>query len=208
MPFSNYDQLVKEVIDYSHRGDLGTKIEGFIKLAENAMYSNDKEVLTVRSMETTTSEALTGSEFDLPVGFESARSVRILTGGGNGYLKFQAPQQMRPIVSTGMPNFFTILGSKLKLDRAPDSGYTLEITYYKKADPLSKDNLTNDVLTEHPSIYLYGSLAQLSAYTLDTEQQIKYSQMFIDAIRGANKADKKGRYGPAPTMSSPQGMRP
>ncbi len=30
--------------------------------------------------------------------------------------------------------------------------------------------------------------------------------MFIGAIKGANKADKKGRYGPAPSMSLDNGM--
>ena len=43
----NYDNLVKEIIDWSHREDLGVKIPDFIKLAENAMYSNEIEVLNM-----------------------------------------------------------------------------------------------------------------------------------------------------------------
>ena len=202
---TNYDELQKQIVDWSHRGDLGTKIPDFIMLAENAMYSNDQEVLTVRSMETITTSLTTGQYVDLPDGFESARSVRLITGDNGGYLKSQAPEQMRKEVSGGRPNFYSIIGNKIQFDRTPDAEYTLEIQYYKKATALSSVNLTNEILTNHPSIYLFGALAALFSYSLDTEQQIKYTQMFISAIKGANKADKKGRYGPAPSMSI-QGM--
>ena len=205
MAFTNFDELQKEVIDWSHRADLGIKIPDFITLAENAMYSNDQEILNVRSMETITTSLTTGQYVDLPDDFESARSVRLVTSDNGGYLKFQAPEQMRKEVSTGRPNFFSIIGNQIQFDRTPDSEYTLEIQYYKKATPLSDANATNEILAKHPSLYLFGALTALFAYALDTEQHIKYNQMFISAIKGANKADKKGRYGPAPTMSI-QGM--
>ena len=202
----NYDNLVKEVIDWSHRSDLGIKIPDFIQLAENAMYSNEVEVLTVRSMETITTDLTTGQLLTLPADFESARSVRLVTGDNGGELKYQAPEQMFKQVATGRPSFFTIVGDQIQFNRVPDSQYTIEFQYYKKATALSIANQTNDILTSHPSIYLFGALTALFSYALDTEQQIKYNQMFISAIKGANKADKKGRYGPAPSMSLDCGM--
>ena len=90
----------------------------------------------------------------------------------------------------------------------PDTDYTLEIQYYRKADPLTLINQTNEILTNHPQIYLFGALAMLFGFTQDTEQEVSYSQKFIGAINGANKADKKGRYGPAPTLSLDGGMKP
>ena len=206
MALTNYDELQKEIIDWSHRGDLGVKIPDFITLTENIMYSNDQEVLTVRSMETISTALTAGQYLSLPDDFESARSVRLVTDDNGGELKFQAPEQMRKQVSTGRPNFFTIVGNEIQFDRAPDSEYTIEIQYYRKATPLSDENLTNDILTNHPSIYLYGSLAQVFAYAQDDQQVVKYTQLFISAIKGANKADKKGRYGPAPTLSLDCGM--
>ena len=201
MAFSDYDELQKEVIDWSHRADLGVKIPDFIALAENAMYSNDQEVLTVRSMETISTALTAGQYLALPDGFESARSVRLVTSDNGGYLKFQAPEQMRKEVSGGRPNFFTVIGNEIQFDRTPDSEYTIEIQYFKKADALTELNQTNEILNSHPSIYLFGALTAIFAYASDIEQQIKYNQMFISAIKGANKADKKGRYGPAPSMS-------
>mgnify|MGYP000152367054 FL=1 len=196
-----YENLVKEVIDWSHRDDLGVKMPDFILLAENAMYSNEVEVLTVRSMESISTALTAGQYLALPEDFESARSIRLVTGDNGGELRFQAPEQMFKRVGTGRPNFFTVVGNELQFDRVPDSDYTIEIQYYRKAASLNDNTQTNEVLTKHPSIYLYGALAQVYFFSQDEQQALKYTQLFISAIKGANKADKKARYGPAPTMS-------
>lgn len=206
MALDTFDNLVKEIVDWSHRSDLGVKIPDFIQLAENAMYSNDIEVLTVRSMETISTALTAGQYLSLPANFESARSIRLVTGDNGGELRFQAPEQMFKQVATGRPNFFTVIGNELQFDRVPDSDYTIEIQYYRKATPLSATVQTNEILTNHPSLYLFGALTAVFSYALDTEQQVKYNAMFISAIKGANKADKKGRYGPAPSMSIDCGM--
>ena len=196
-----YDNLVKEIIDWSHRDDLGVKIPDFIQLAENAMYSNEVEVLAIRGMEMISTAATAGQYVALPTDFESARSVRLFTCDNGGELRFQAPEQMRKQVATGKPTFFTVIGNEIQFDRVPDSAYTLEIQYYRKEPSLSDLVQTNAILTSHPSIYLYGALAQIYFFSQDQEQALKYTQLFISAIKGANKADKKGRYGPAPAMS-------
>lgn len=196
-----YDNLVKEIIDWSHRDDLGVKIPDFIQLAENAMYSNEVEVLAIRGMEMISTSTTTGQYVALPTDFESARSVRLVTGDNGGELRFQAPEQMRKQVATGKPTFFTVIGNEIQFDRVPDSAYTLEIQYYRKEPSLSTLIQTNAILTSHPSIYLYGALAQVYFFSQDEQQALKYTQLFISAIKGANKADKKGRYGPAPAMS-------
>tara|TARA_R110000772_G_scaffold64173_3_gene143477 strand:+ start:94 stop:720 length:627 start_codon:yes stop_codon:yes gene_type:complete len=206
MALTNFDELIKEITDWSHREDLGTKMADFIALSENSMYANETEVLTVRSMETISTILTTGRLLSLPVNFESARSVRLLTGDSGGELRFQAPEQMLNHPFTGRPQFFTIIGDQIQLDRTPDSEYTIEIQYFKKADPLTSLNQTNEILTKYPSIYLYGALTQVFIYSQDDQQVAKYIQLFIGAIKGANKSDKKGRYGPAMSMSLDRGM--
>jgi hypothetical protein len=203
MALDTYDNLVKEIVDWSHRGDLGTKIPDFILLAENAMYSNSAEVLKVRSMEVVSTALTDGQYLELPANFESSRSVR-LTNDNTGEIKYQSPQQMSKRQGTGLPYFFTIVGNEIQFDITPDNDYTVELQYFRKATPLSTTNQTNEILTNHPSIYLYGALAALFRYTQDTEEALFNEQRFIESIKGANKADKKGRYGPA-LYSSPSG---
>tara|TARA_R110002095_G_scaffold1130_2_gene5285 strand:+ start:4827 stop:5048 length:222 start_codon:yes stop_codon:yes gene_type:complete len=69
MALTNFDELVKQVTDWSHREDLGTKMADFIALTEDSMYANETEILNVRSMETITTVLTTGRLLTLPVGF-------------------------------------------------------------------------------------------------------------------------------------------
>ncbi len=115
MALTNFDELCKAVVDWSHRGDLGVKIPDFISLTEGVMYSNDAEVLTIRSMETISTALTAGQYLSLPDNFESARSVRLVTNDDGGELRFQAPEQMRKRVASGRPTFFPLLVTRYSL---------------------------------------------------------------------------------------------
>lgn len=208
MALSTYDELQKEIISWSHRNDQRTRVADYIQLAENAMYSNDVQCLEVRSLEFISTALTDGKYLSLPDNFESIRSIRFVVDTDNGEVRYQAPEAMRRYSFTGKPNFFTINGSQVEFDRTPDDEYTVEIQYYRKAEPLSDDNQTNEILTQHPKIYLFGALTELFTFVQDNEQQALYENKFINAIRGANKADKKGRYGPAPSMNIDLRMMP
>jgi hypothetical protein len=208
MALDTYDNLVKEIVDFSHREDLAGKIASFINLSETTMYANDVELLTVRSMETISTSTTAGEYLALPNYYESLRGIRFLTANNIGKLNYQAPQQISNSVTPGRPNFFTIVGNEIQFDRLPDAEYKIEIQYYRKALPLTPTNQTNEILTDYPNIYLFGALAALFGYAQDTQQEALYINKFISAIRGANKSDKRGRYGPAPAMSLTNGMTP
>lgn len=202
---TNYDELVKKVIKQSFRTDLGTEIADFIKLAEIEMYNNQNEALIVRDMETIqTTATSTGRFLALPDNYESSRSVRLTTDYGE--LRYQTPEQIQRYQYTGQPRFFTIVGNEIEFDRVPDSNYTIEVQCYVRPTDLSVTNQTNTILTKYPNIYLYGALAQLYIYTQDDQQAVKYDNLFTNAIKGANKAQKKGRHGPAPSMNLDCGM--
>ena len=96
--------------------------------------------------------------------------------------------------------FFTIIGNQIEFNRTPDDYYNVNIAYYKKPDALTSTNQTNSIITGYQNIYLYGVLHQVFLWSEDTEESVKYALKFQDAIKGANRADKKARYGTAPTM--------
>jgi hypothetical protein len=208
MALDTYNNLVKEIVDFSHREDLAGKIASFINLSETTMYANDVELLAVRSMETITTALTTGEFLALPADYESFRGIRLITPNNVGKLNYQAPQQMFNDAVPDRPSFFTIVGNQIQFNCVPDAEYTVQFQYFKKATPLSPTNQTNDILTNYPNIYLFGSLAALFGYAQDTQQEALYINKFIGAIRGANKSDKKGRYGPAPAMSLTSRLTP
>ena len=105
-----------------------------------------------------------------------------------------------PVQDTaGRPKYFTVT-SQLEFDRTADSAYTLEMSYFSRLVPLTSANTSNDTLTDYPDLYLWGCLTQLALWEKDTEQAIIYQQKFDRAMELANRQERKGRYGPSPTV--------
>jgi hypothetical protein len=203
MALDTYDNLVKSIIDYSHRGDLGNKIADFILLAETEMRSNPNEQLKLSTGEVVT-EVVTSTAvntIDLPAGFQSSRQFTITINERTTDLKYRTPDQLIERNDTGVPCFFTIRANKIEFDILPDQAYTVTITYFAEFAPLSELNQTNIVLAKYPNLYLFGALRQVFIYTQDTEQMIPYTSDFISAIASANLAEKALMYGPQPQVT-------
>ena len=97
---------------------------------------------------------------------------------------------------TGIPSNYTIT-DQIEYDTIPDAAYVTNIVHYAKLTALSASNTTNDILTNHSNIYLYGSLAILFQWAEDDEQAAKYKALFMAAINGANASDDEGSRGVA-----------
>lgn len=203
MALSTYDELVDSIIDWSHRKDIDSLVPDFILLAETEIYNNQQETLKLKQLEKTSTASLTTTSrfLALPDGHSSMRSSRLDIVNEVGFIQYRTPDQLKRFDKEGQPCFYTIIGTQFEFDRVPDEAYTIEIQYYSKDLALTEANQTNDVLTNHPTIYLYGALHQVFVYAVDVEEATKYQSKFIAAIVGANKTDKENRYGPAPVMS-------
>lgn len=199
MSFDTFTNLKAEIIDWSHRNDLDTKIDGFIDLVEKDMFkaTRSHEALQIRGQETTSTANVSTKFFALPDEYFSLRSIRLVIDTLNGRLTFKTSDALFRESGTGRPSFFTV-GSQIELNITPDQAYTVEVNYYKKPTPLSDANPTNIVLEDHPDIYLNGALYYLFTYADDEQQAGKYLQRYSEAVNGANQADDEGRYGPAP----------
>lgn len=201
MSLDTYANLKLEIIDWSKRDDMDLRIDTFIDLAESEMYANAVEPLRIRDGETrATATVPTDSRFvALPTGYNEMRRLRLTDAPNNWDISYRTPEQMVIEVASGRPRYFTVT-SQIEFERVPDSAYTLEMQYHADFTPLSASNTSNVVLTNHPTIYLFGALWALHTWTEEPEEAARYYTQFIAAIKGANKKDKKGRYGPAPVM--------
>ena len=206
MAILNYDDLCKAVAKRAERDDIIELIPDFIDSTEQHMYDNETESLQLRSMETISTTLTTGRLIELPPNFESSRAIRITDNEGE--IQYRTPEALCRQSYTGRPRFFTVIGNNIEFDKTPDSEYTVEMQYFRKLEPLSDDNQTNEILLSHSNIYLFGALYESAVYEQDYQQQNVYASRFFNAIKGANKTDKRGRYGNAPTMSIEGGMNP
>lgn len=202
MSLDTFDNLKLEIIDWSKRRDIALKLDTFIQMAETEMYANPVEILHIRGQETRVEDTTSGQFLALPTDYQTMRQIRLLVAGQENDLDYRAPSQMDRQPATGRPTMFTIT-SQIEFNRVPDSNYDLAIDYVALPAALSDSNPSNAVLVANPNIYLFGALWAVFDYAVDEIQSQKYYQMFINSIKGANRLDKKGRYGPAPVMSAP-----
>lgn len=204
MALDTYANLKLEIIDWSHRDDIDLKVDTFIDLAESEMFANTIEPLQLRGEETRATASMdstTPSRYlALPTGFQSMRKLSIILDNAAPYeVRYRTPAQLEVAYDEGMPYFFTVT-SQIEFERNPDIDYTVEMQYIADFTPLSASNTTNVVLTNHPTIYLYGALWALNKWSEKEVEAQQYYAAFINAIRGANKKSEMGRYGPAPVM--------
>jgi len=204
MALANYSDLKAAVQDWSHRNDVASRIDDFILIAEQEMYNNRVEPLIVREQEfrATADTGIIDSFIALPDGFNRMRRLLIddkTTDATQFELKFYPPEVLPSVSVAGMPGAFTVT-SQLEFNRVPDAVYNIEMQYFGTPTPLSSANTTNDILTNYPTIYLAGCLWALYRWAKDTESAAGAYDDFIGAIRGANKSDRLGRYGPAPIV--------
>jgi len=197
MAISTYAQLRTAVENWSKRGDIASVIDDFIALAESDIAMN----LKIRDMEARATASTNGTRYlELPDSFLQMRKLRLVLGTESYELSHETPESMDIIAGSGPPRNFTVT-TQLEFDRTPGSTYTAEMQYYKSLTALSSSNTTNAVLTRFPAVYLYGCLFHFGLWAhIEERLLLKYSELFDEEMKRANKIDRRGRYGPVPSM--------
>jgi len=207
MSLDNYSNLKTAVRKWTRRNDIDTFIDDIIDIVEVEIYGNEIEPLSVRELETrATAVASTSSRYvAFPTRYLSMRELMITTTSSST-VEQRSPSAMVVRTHSGRPKYFTST-SQIEFDRQPDSAYALQMAYYKKPTALSSANTTNTILTNYPNIYLHGCAWAVFDFAGEEEKAALRRGMFLNAIRGANKKDRKARHGPAPVMGT-QRMTP
>lgn len=209
MSITNYNDLIRAIGDFSHRTDIRQNVTDFIQLAEDRI--DQDLIMRSNELRATTTAQVDSRFLPLPDDFFKMRALTIaydpdVNSETDGYVwacLYRAPQVLNEAVRTtsGKPQYFTVT-SQMEFERPFDYGYTVEMSYFSRLIPLSEINQTNDVLTNYPTLYLYGALFFLSLFEKDNEETAKFETLFVDSINKANRQEKRGRYGPAPRMAS------
>ena len=197
MALDNFANLKASIVSYSGRDDLSPNMDDFIALAEEQIYSNNGNLLHLMAFSTKVTLTTTAGDNFLafPAGFMAAQSISIVASGETTDLIYHSPPVLRLRSGTGTPQFYSVTDT-LIFDITPDDVYDIELTYYAKPTPLSSANPTNYVLTNFPSIYLFGALAQVYDFTDDLQNAESFGRKMVMRIVAAIKADKKARIGP------------
>ena len=200
MALSTYSELKSSIANFLNRSDLTTEIQDdFIKLTEADFNSK----LRVRKMIAQSTLTIDSETEALPTGFLQVRDFYILSGSTKYPLRYMTPSQMDQVKGTsvtGIPQAYTILGDTFRFTPKPDSTYTGYINYYKKFDALSDTNTTNFILTDHPAIYLYGSLFHAANFLggINPQQVQSWTQMYATALERLELNDREDQFSGSP----------
>ena len=216
MALSTYTELKSTIANWLNRSDLTSEIaEDFIVLAEADFNSK----LRIRQMHSQTTITIDSETESTPTGFLQVRDFYILSNNDKYALNYLSPAQMDSIKGTsmsGLPVAYTILGSTFRFTPRPADSYSGILNFYKKFDALSATNTSNYILTDHPAIYLYGSLFHASNFLggIDPNQSQQWSQMYQTALERAELNDREDQFSGSPlqirsdvTVSSPFNRR-
>jgi hypothetical protein len=97
--------------------------------------------------------------------------------------------------SSGRPVEAVITDGFIAFNPTPDQDYTISHRTINRLAALSADGDTNDVLTNHYNVYLYGALKHWTALTRDIERMQHWSGLFEEAVTQAEATTARARYG-------------
>jgi hypothetical protein len=195
MAIGTFAELKTAAANWLDRSDLTDRIPEFITLAE----ARFNRVLRIRDMETVSTAISTAAgtrEYDLPTGFVQMREFHLTTDPITP-LSYITPEIMSRIwagSSRGKPEVFTVIADKVRLGPNPDAVYTTSMLYYKKITALSDSATTNDMLTNSPDIYLYGTLLEATPFIMQDERVGLWLAAFEKAVADIQNQDNKDRH--------------
>ena len=204
MALSTYTEVKTAIANWLNRSDLTTEIgDDFIKLVE-AEYNSK---LRIKAMLTSDSSfSITGETVAVPTGFLQIRDFYIVSGSAKYSLTYMPPTQMDQIKggsTSGRPTVYTILGSNFRFAPTPDATYTATLNYYKAIDALSGSTATNYILTNHPGVYLYGSLYHAANFLggIEPSKLQNWLQLYQTTLERIERSDREDQWSGSPLQT-------
>ena len=195
MAIGTFAQLKTAAANWLDRSDLGDRIPEFITLAE----ARFNRILRIRDMETVSTAISTAAgtrEYSLPTGFVQMKEFHLTTDPLTP-LAYITPEMMTRIwagSAQGKPEVFTIIADNVRLGPNPDAVYTTSMLYYKTFTALSDSATTNDMLTNNPDVYLYGTLLEAEPFIMNDDRVQLWAIAFKQAIDDIQNQDNKDRH--------------
>jgi hypothetical protein len=187
MALSTYAELQASVLNWLARpGD--PLVAPFVPEMIVLFEAEARRRLKVGEAEQRASLVATTAAVALPPG---CRQIRLVTSDG-ALVTYVPPDQLPG--GSGPPYHYTLHGSELRLGPAPSGGVTLEMLYQSGVPPLSDLAPANWLLTEHPDCYLYGTLANATAFIGNDERIPLWLQGREASFASIEQADRKARW--------------
>jgi hypothetical protein len=181
----NYAGLQASVKNWLNRSDLAALVPEFITLVEEKLNRS----LRVRQMESALAPIdTTNGLIPVPAGTVGVKSLWV--DGLNAWpLHSQALDFVKSRPATGTPSVYAWQGGNFIFD----GNATIAGVLYQRIPALSATNLSNWLLTEAPSAYLFGAMREAFDYVRDDGERDRWAARFEQVILELNGADSRDR---------------
>ncbi len=177
----NFGELKTFIQNFSKRSDtkVTDRLNDFVLLAEGTIARDVRSLELVTTVTVDEADRSSGAIYTLPTNFLGHRA---LTGTNNGQtykLRHVGLEELNRYPTSGTAQVFTTYGTNLEFRATPatDAAYTL--IYYARPTALSADGDTNNLLTNHPNIYIKAAMAELYGFIEDAENAELHASAYV-----------------------------
>ena len=195
MALASYADLQAAVALWLKRTDLTAMIPDFITLVEGRLARDLRLRKQITSATLTTIAGV--NTLDLPVDWIETENLGVVASGVVRSLTVMSPEQMDvrfPFgLRQGVPVAYAPIGSTMVLGPTPDAAYDIPVSYYARFPALvasTRGAGANWLLTNHPALYLFGTLAEASVFMLDDERAALWEQKYRTEALALVQADE------------------
>ena len=199
--FTDYTTLQATIANYLARSDLTATIPEFIRLAEDRL-ARDLRIRPMLKIVTTTTTSADGT-VEIPADFLAMKDLHISSSNPIQTVTFQSTSNFfrnTRATASGLPVFYTALGSEFRFAPIPDAAYTLQMLYYFKPAYMSSTVSSNLWLANTPDLLLYAALGEAEPFLMNDERLATWSAMYDRGVNALTKSDDEGEF-PAHPMS-------
>lgn len=179
MALGTYAELKTALATWAVRSDLTARMADFVALAEAEI----RKDVRCQAMETLATGTLTGETLAFPTGFIWAKYLKV-----NRYVQeYMAPATYANLSEQDDQSpRFTIIGQDIYILNGA-SGDSYSLIYWKSFTAFSADADTNWLLTNHPDVYLWGSLKQVALALKDDAEAARCDGLYRSAVAKVNR---------------------
>jgi hypothetical protein len=202
MAISTYSELQIAITDWMDRSDISGSAEDFITLGEARLNRLLDVVAT-----TTTLTGVVGSGQISTSALSIVEPVSLYVSNSGNEEFFVTPRALGSFPYSedeGIPNIWAMAENLIKFDRPCDAAYSFRFTYQGRF-ALSDAAPTNELLTNHPDVYLAASIVWGCVYIKDVPNAAMWKQI-LDEFTAETKSNiaqkKRGNLTMDPALTS------
>lgn len=188
MALANYTDLQASVAAWIKRSDLTAVIPDFIRLTETRL---NRDFASRQGELEVTLTGVIGSRFiPLPADYKAPVGLYDTTYEPRNEITQVSAAQIEVKTSRGQPQFWCVDETNIAFEVPCEQAYPYRFRYVKDY-ALSVANPTNDILTDHPDLYLFGTLAEAAVYIFDEQRAQFWNGKYQAALDSANHSEAK-----------------